>query len=53
LAGHLLNRKVYGAEIDETIYSTGVQRFKILEKQQQEVLFEVPKAIILQEYAIH
>jgi DNA modification methylase len=53
LAGHLLNRKVYGAEMDENIYSVGIQRFMELEKKQQEVLFEIPKSILLQKYANH
>ncbi len=53
LAGHLLNRKVYGAEIDENIYATGIQRFVHLEKKQQEVLFEIPKSILLQQYVTH
>ncbi len=50
LAGYLLNRIVYGAEIEENIYWTGIQRFLNLEKKQKEMLFEIPKSILLQEY---
>lgn len=53
LAGHLLNRNVYGAEMDENIYLTGVQRFTALEKTQKEVLFEIPKSTLLQKYGTY
>ena len=51
LAAHLLNRNVYAAEIDELIFSTGVQRFTSLFQQQKEQLFDIPKEAILGQYA--
>ena len=51
LAAHLLNRRVYAAEIDELIFSTAVHRFASLYQQQKEQLFDVPKEAILGQYA--
>lgn len=53
LAGYLLNRKVYAAEIDESIYATGVHRFASIENRQKQELFDISKQVILQEYAVN
>jgi len=50
VAAYMLERKVYAAEIDETIFQMGVSRFTALKKKEQEQLFEISSKDIFEHY---
>lgn len=51
LAGHKLNRKTFGAEMETTIFETGLNRFASLHYPNQKPIISIPQELTVIEYA--